>query len=49
MVINNHIQVHTQKMGWSALGFTRTDAKAILAPALGRMFCLTKQDVLWCL
>lgn len=34
---------------WSTLGFSRADAETIPAPVLGRLFCLTKPDVLRCL
>jgi hypothetical protein len=34
---------------WSTLGFSRADADIVPAPILGRLFCLTKMDVLRCL
>ena len=34
---------------WSTLGFTRADAEAFPAHALGKLFAMTKQDVLRCL
>ena len=34
---------------WSTLGFSRTDAEAVPAHVLGRLFGMTKPDVLRCL
>lgn len=34
---------------WSTLGFSRTDAEAVPAPVLGRLFRMAKVDVLRCL
>ena len=34
---------------WSTLGFSRSDAEAVEAPTLARLFGLTKVDVLRCL